>query len=167
MNSLEANVRNNSTKGQLNAIRNSGNVPAIIYGGKDQNQKISISKKMLKNLIDKENFLFTQLSAGMAYNNFESAELDDQNSNVSSNLSIPFCSIYASIENTQHCSIIKGGLTREFYIYIPSSYSEYISPPPILFSLHGGGDYAEYNICLLYTSPSPRDATLSRMPSSA
>ena len=57
MNSLEANVRNNSTKGQLNAIRNSGNVPGIIYGGKDQNQKISISKKMLKNLIDKENFL--------------------------------------------------------------------------------------------------------------
>ena len=25
----------------------------------------------------------------------------------------------------------------------------------------------EYRICLLYTSPSPRDATLSRMPSSA
>ena len=57
MNSLEANVRNNSTKGQLNAIRNNGNVPAIIYGGKVQNEKIFISKKMLKNLIDKENFL--------------------------------------------------------------------------------------------------------------
>ncbi len=57
MNSLEANIRNNSTKGQLNAIRNDGKVPAIIYGGKDQNQKISISKKMLKNLIDQENFL--------------------------------------------------------------------------------------------------------------
>ena len=55
MNSLEANIRNNSTKGQLNVLRNNGNVPAIIYGGKDQNQKISISKKMLKNLIDKEN----------------------------------------------------------------------------------------------------------------
>ena len=25
----------------------------------------------------------------------------------------------------------------------------------------------QYNFCLLYTSPSPRDATLSRMPSSA
>ena len=25
----------------------------------------------------------------------------------------------------------------------------------------------EYTLCLLYTSPSPRDATLSRMPSSA
>ena len=28
-------------------------------------------------------------------------------------------------------------------------------------------DHAQYNYCLLYTSPSPRDATLSRMPSSA
>ena len=57
MNSLEANIRENSTKGQLNAIRNDGNVPAVVYGGKDQNQKISVSKKLLKILIEKENFL--------------------------------------------------------------------------------------------------------------
>ena len=57
MNSLEANIRENKTKGELNAIRNNGNVPAIIYGGKDKNEKISISKKLLKALIDKENFL--------------------------------------------------------------------------------------------------------------
>ena len=57
MNLLEANTRNNSTKGELNAIRNSGKVPAIIYGGKEQNQRISISKKLLKTLIEKENFL--------------------------------------------------------------------------------------------------------------
>jgi large subunit ribosomal protein L25 len=57
MNSLEAKIRDNTTKGQLNAIRNNGNVPAIIYGGKDANQKISISKKLLKVLLDKENFL--------------------------------------------------------------------------------------------------------------
>ena len=57
MNSLEANTRNNSTKGQLNSIRNDGNVPAIIYGGKGENQKISISKKLLKVLLEKENFL--------------------------------------------------------------------------------------------------------------
>ena len=62
MNSLEANIRNNSTKGQLNTIRNSGNVPAIIYGGKDQNQKVSISKKLLKTLIEKENFFSTIIS---------------------------------------------------------------------------------------------------------
>ena len=57
MNSVEANIRENSTKGQLNTIRKNGNVPAIIYGGKNENQKISISKKLLKVLIEKENFL--------------------------------------------------------------------------------------------------------------
>jgi large subunit ribosomal protein L25 len=62
MNSLEANIRNNTTKGQLNAIRDGGNVPAIIYGGKDQNQKISISKKLLKILIEKENFFSNIIS---------------------------------------------------------------------------------------------------------
>ena len=62
MNSLEANIRDNSTKGQLNAIRKGGKVPAIIYGGKDQNQKISISKKLLKILIEKENFLSNIIS---------------------------------------------------------------------------------------------------------
>ena len=62
MNSLEANIRNNSSRGQLNTIRNSGNVPAIIYGGKDQNQKVSISKKLLKTLIEKENFFSTIIS---------------------------------------------------------------------------------------------------------
>tara|TARA_B100000941_G_scaffold144163_1_gene102271 strand:- start:3382 stop:4125 length:744 start_codon:yes stop_codon:yes gene_type:complete len=57
MNSLAANIRKNTTKGQLSTIRNNGEVPAIIYGGKDQNLKISISKKLLKVLLDKENFL--------------------------------------------------------------------------------------------------------------
>jgi len=62
MNSLDANIRNNTTKGQLNLIRNNGHVPAIIYGGKDENQKISISKKLLKTLIEKENFLSSIIS---------------------------------------------------------------------------------------------------------
>ncbi len=57
MNSLEANIRNNKTKSELNAIRKNGEVPAIVYGGKDENQKVSISKKKLKHLIEKENFL--------------------------------------------------------------------------------------------------------------
>ena len=57
MNSLDANIRNTKTKGELNSLRNNGNVPAIIYGGEAQNEKISISKKILKSLIEKENFL--------------------------------------------------------------------------------------------------------------
>ena len=55
--SLDATVRDNKTKGQLSAIRNSGDVPAIIYGGKEENEKISISKKILKSTMEKENFL--------------------------------------------------------------------------------------------------------------
>ena len=65
MNSLEVNIRSSSTKGQLNTIRNSGNVPAIIYGGKNENQKISISKKLLKVLIEKENFLSNIISLNL------------------------------------------------------------------------------------------------------
>ena len=55
--SLDANIRDTKTKGQLSSLRNSGNVPAVIYGGEAQNETISISKKLLKSLIDKENFL--------------------------------------------------------------------------------------------------------------
>ncbi len=57
MNSLDANLRNTKTKGELNSLKDSGNVPGIIYGGEAQNEKISISKKILKSLIEKENFL--------------------------------------------------------------------------------------------------------------
>ena len=57
MNSLDANIRNNKTKGELNSLRKNGSVPAIIYGGEAQNEKIAISKKILKSLIDNENFL--------------------------------------------------------------------------------------------------------------
>ena len=55
--SLDATVRTNKTKGQLSTIRLNGNVPAIIYGGKEENEKVSISKKILKSTIEKENFL--------------------------------------------------------------------------------------------------------------
>jgi len=62
MNSIEANIRSDKTKGELNFLRNSGNVPAIIYGGSLDNEKVFISKKLLKNLLDKENFLSNILS---------------------------------------------------------------------------------------------------------
>ena len=65
MNSLDASIRDNKTKGQLNSIRNSGDVPAIIYGGKEENQKISVSKKILKSLIEKENFLSNILTLNL------------------------------------------------------------------------------------------------------
>ena len=57
MNTLDANIRNTKTKGDLSALRDNGGVPAIIYGGEAKNEKVSISKKLLKFLLDKENFL--------------------------------------------------------------------------------------------------------------
>ena len=57
MNSLDANIRNTKTKGEISALRDNGSVPAIIYGGEAQNEKVSISKKLLKSLMDKDNFL--------------------------------------------------------------------------------------------------------------
>ena len=45
MNSLEASIRNTKTKGEINSLRENGNVPAVIYGGTEENQKISLSKK--------------------------------------------------------------------------------------------------------------------------
>ena len=57
MNSLDANTRNTKSKGDIRSLRLNGNVPAIIYGGSEQNEKVSVSKKVLKSLLDKEGFL--------------------------------------------------------------------------------------------------------------
>tara|TARA_B100001741_G_C16418915_1_gene535217 strand:+ start:42 stop:764 length:723 start_codon:yes stop_codon:yes gene_type:complete len=57
MNSLDASIRDTKSKGELNSLRQKGEVPAIIYGGKEENQKVSLSKKQIKYLIDQENFL--------------------------------------------------------------------------------------------------------------
>jgi len=57
MNSLEANTRNTKSKGDVRSLRLKGNVPGIVYGGANKNEKVSVSKKILKSLIDKENFL--------------------------------------------------------------------------------------------------------------
>ena len=68
MNSIEASIRNTNTRGEVNALRSKGIVPAIVYGGKNQNQKISVSKKVIKLLIDKENFLSNILTLNIEGN---------------------------------------------------------------------------------------------------
>tara|TARA_B100000767_G_scaffold34924_1_gene29715 strand:- start:31 stop:729 length:699 start_codon:yes stop_codon:yes gene_type:complete len=57
MNSLKANTRNTKSKGDVRSLRLAGNIPGIIYGGKDQNQKVTVLKKTLKSLLEKDNFL--------------------------------------------------------------------------------------------------------------
>ena len=57
MNSLEANTRNTKSKGDVRSLRLAGNIPGIIYGGTELNQKVTVLKKTLKSLLEKENFL--------------------------------------------------------------------------------------------------------------
>ena len=57
MSNLEANLRSETSRGKNNILRKQGMVPGILYGGEEKNQLISVSKKNLKNLLDKENFL--------------------------------------------------------------------------------------------------------------
>lgn len=62
MSLIQATIRNTKTRGELNTLRKSGDVPGIIYGGENENEKISLSKKEVKNLINKENFLSNVIS---------------------------------------------------------------------------------------------------------
>ena len=57
MNSIQATIRKTKTKGEVSSLRKNGEVPCIVYGGKQENQKISLSKKEVKFLIEKDNFL--------------------------------------------------------------------------------------------------------------
>ena len=61
MNNLKATKRETATSGQLNTLRESGFIPAILYGGKDPNTKISVEKKLVKNILNSESFLSTVL----------------------------------------------------------------------------------------------------------
>ena len=51
MNSIDANIRKTKTKGELNSLKNKGNVPAIIYGGEAQMKKFLYLKKYLNHLL--------------------------------------------------------------------------------------------------------------------
>ena len=65
MSLIQATIRNTKSKGQVNSLRESGLVPGIIYGGKNTNEKISLSKKEVKNLIEKDNFLSNVISINL------------------------------------------------------------------------------------------------------
>ena len=65
MSIIQATIRETKTKGQVNDLRSKGNVPGIVYGGEQPNEKISITTKELKNLINKENFLSNVISINL------------------------------------------------------------------------------------------------------
>ena len=56
MATLNAKKRETKTSGDINKLRLDGFVPGILYGGSEQNKKISLNKNSIKNLIDSDNF---------------------------------------------------------------------------------------------------------------
>ena len=57
MSNLKAIKRENTSSGSNNKLRSKGLIPAVLYGGKDANQNISIEKKDIKNLVNSDTFL--------------------------------------------------------------------------------------------------------------
>ena len=57
MSNLKAIKRENTSSGANNKLRSEGLIPAILYGGKNPNQNISIPLKEIKNIINTDTFL--------------------------------------------------------------------------------------------------------------
>ena len=57
MSNLKAIKRENTSSGSTNKLRADGFIPAILYGGKNPNLKISIEKKAARDIINSDNFL--------------------------------------------------------------------------------------------------------------
>ena len=57
MSNLKAIKRENTSSGSNNKLRAEGYVPAILYGGKDPNQSISVEKKAIKNIVNSDTFM--------------------------------------------------------------------------------------------------------------
>ena len=57
MNILKATKRNTVSSGQINKLRAEGFIPAILYGGKENNLKISLKKLQIQEIIKTETFM--------------------------------------------------------------------------------------------------------------
>ena len=62
INNLKAAKRETKTKGELNSLRTKGFIPAVLYGGKSPNLKLSIEEKFIKDVLKSENFLSTVIN---------------------------------------------------------------------------------------------------------
>ena len=57
MSDLKAIKRETTSSGSNNKLRSEGLIPAILYGGKDSNQNISVKKKEIQSLVYSDTFL--------------------------------------------------------------------------------------------------------------
>ena len=151
MSLLAATIRETKTKGEVKSLRNKGMVPGIIYGGEEPNQKISVSVKEVKNLLNKENIL----------SNIISINIDGKEQKVLPRV-IDFDTVTDEPIHLDFLRIVKGA---KVILEIPVKFINHELSP----GLKRGGVLnivrrkvelrcpTENIPCLLYTSPSPRD----------
>ena len=60
-NNLKALKRDSNTTGDIKVLRSKGMIPAILYGGKSPNQKLSIEEKSFNNIFKSDTFLLSFL----------------------------------------------------------------------------------------------------------
>ena len=156
MSNLKATKRENLSSGSNSKLRADGLIPAILYGGKDPNQNISVSKKEISNIINSETFLSKVLEL----------EIDGKKEKV-----IPRdVSFHVISEEPIHIDFMRIISGKKIILEIPVKFINHPDSP----GLKRGGVLNivrrkvelkcpaenipnEIVVCLLYTSPSPRD----------
>jgi len=106
MNLIEATIRNTNTRGEINSLRFKGIIPAIVYGGSTKNQKISLNKKNIKNLIEKEKQKSLRLLA--EYQNLDKQPIDRINAR-SDKIILDFLIVYEDFIRTKDAYEKEGG----------------------------------------------------------
>ena len=70
MNNIKAIKRDKSSTGSNNKLRREGYIPAILYGGKNPNQKISVEKNSIKNILNSDSFLSKVLEIDLSMSGY-------------------------------------------------------------------------------------------------
>ena len=157
------------TFGELDAIANQV-AQLLRASGVQQGQHIAM---MMKNCREFMEIMFGCMRAGVVFTPISTHLKKDETAYIINNCRAQLFIASASLADVaaeaaaqapalEHCFIVGG--ERAGFVDWHSTLAEQPSEPIADQSL---GVPMLYSSCLLYTSPSPRDATLSRMPSSA
>ena len=193
MSNLKAIKREKTSSGSNSKLRAEGLIPAILYGGKNPNQNISIEKKDIKNIVNSDTFLSKVLELDIDGKKEKVIPRDIDFHVISEEpIHIDFMRIVAGkkiileipvkfINHPDSPGLKRGGVLnivrRKVELKcpaenIPDDITIDLAGTDIGTSIKISSVKLDENItptisCLLYTSPSPRDGLLSRMPSSA
>ena len=125
-------------------------------------------EKAADNGIDSGTLTLTQTAPDSWKLNYTPAEGSAAATNTTANLAVLGSNVYNDIERGENA----GRKLRHDFVVLTMDRQELDKGMTATFKvdaskLESGPDISHAIACLLYTSPSPRDATLSRMPSSA